>query len=165
MCIQSLEGEQTTGLFWLRGSFAYAAVKQIESPGPCILNETADSMTMQLDSLCVHIPDGSRQLCQVGLEQNACTPHLPQALHYRGAAGAEPYQTARCGLAVARWAMSNASAPFSLRQLTCGRCLQDLNVELAKGQSLLVVGQSGCGKSSILRAIAGAQPSYKTSVW
>ncbi len=35
--------------------------------------------------------------------------------------------------------------------------LQDLNVELLKGQSLLVVGQSGCGKSSILRAIAGAQ--------
>ena len=29
--------------------------------------------------------------------------------------------------------------------------LQDLNVELLKGQSLLVVGQSGCGKSSILR--------------
>ena len=36
------------------------------------------------------------------------------------------------------------------------RLLQDLSVELQKGQSLLVVGQSGCGKSSILRAIAGA---------
>ncbi len=45
--------------------FACAAVKQIESPGPCILNETSDSVTMRLDSLCVHIPDGSRHLCQV----------------------------------------------------------------------------------------------------
>ena len=50
---------------WLRRNCACAAVKQIESPGPCILNETSDSVTMRLDSLCVHIPDGSRHLCQV----------------------------------------------------------------------------------------------------
>lgn len=32
---------------------------------------------------------------------------------------------------------------------------QDLSIEVSKGQSLLVVGHSGCGKSSLLRAIAG----------
>lgn len=33
--------------------------------------------------------------------------------------------------------------------------VNDLSLELPPGQGLLVVGQSGCGKSSILRAIAG----------
>ena len=33
--------------------------------------------------------------------------------------------------------------------------MQDLSIEVSKGQSLLVVGHSGCGKSSLLRAIAG----------
>ena len=33
--------------------------------------------------------------------------------------------------------------------------VQDLSIEVSKGQSLLVVGHSGCGKSSLLRAIAG----------
>ena len=33
--------------------------------------------------------------------------------------------------------------------------VQDLSIEVSKGQSLLVVGHSGCGKSSFLRAIAG----------
>ena len=28
-------------------------------------------------------------------------------------------------------------------------------MEIVKGQSLLVIGHSGCGKSSLLRAIAG----------
>ena len=41
--------------------------------------------------------------------------------------------------------------------------MQDLSVELLKGQSLLVVGQSGCGKSSLLRAIAGDLPSLRSS--
>jgi ABC-type uncharacterized transport system fused permease/ATPase subunit len=32
---------------------------------------------------------------------------------------------------------------------------QELSLELKEGQSLLIMGQSGCGKSSLLRAIAG----------
>ena len=36
-----------------------------------------------------------------------------------------------------------------------GGAVQDLSIEVSKGQSLLVVGHSGCGKSSLLRAIAG----------
>ena len=36
--------------------------------------------------------------------------------------------------------------------------VQDLSIEVSKGQSLLVVGHSGCGKSSLLRAIAGESP-------
>ena len=66
ICIQRFGQAQTREVYWLRGKFAYAAVKQIESPGPCISNETSDSVTMQLDSLYVQIPDGSRHLCQVG---------------------------------------------------------------------------------------------------
>ncbi|CAK0734001.1 hypothetical protein CVIRNUC_000368 [Coccomyxa viridis] len=72
-----------------------AAVRQIESPGPSILHETGEAISLRLEALCVCTPDGRRQLCQ------------------------------------------------------------DLSIEVSKGQSLLVVGHSGCGKSSLLRAIAG----------
>lgn len=38
------------------------------------------------------------------------------------------------------------------------QCKQGLSFSLAPGESLLIVGHSGCGKSSLLRAIAGAHP-------
>ena len=34
-------------------------------------------------------------------------------------------------------------------------CVQDLSITLEAKQSLLIMGQSGCGKSSLLRAICG----------
>ena len=33
-------------------------------------------------------------------------------------------------------------------------------MEMVKGQSLLVIGHSGCGKSSLLRAVAGKLGHY-----
>jgi putative ATP-binding cassette transporter len=42
--------------------------------------------------------------------------------------------------------------------------VEDLSVELAAGQGLLVMGSSGCGKSSLLRAIAGLWNSGKGAI-
>ena len=41
--------------------------------------------------------------------------------------------------------------------VSCGSCWQGLDVQLAEGQSLLIMGASGCGKSSLLRAISGSR--------
>ena len=38
---------------------------------------------------------------------------------------------------------------------SCRVLIQDLNLTLAPGDALLITGESGCGKSSLLRAIAG----------
>lgn len=42
--------------------------------------------------------------------------------------------------------------------------VEDLSIELAAGQGLLVMGASGCGKSSLLRAIAGLWNSGKGAI-
>jgi putative ATP-binding cassette transporter len=42
--------------------------------------------------------------------------------------------------------------------------VEDLSIELAAGQGLLVMGASGCGKSSLLRAIAGLWDSGKGAI-
>ena len=59
-------------------------------------------------------------------------------------------------------ANSSETTMLSVRDLTCARggiaILRHVNLDLEKGQALLLRGPNGCGKTTLLRTISGLQP-------
>lgn len=105
------------------------------------------------------------------LEQVELAPAKPEETELK-AAGLEPTESEQSKPTEATEATETAAAtPTTIQTITADRLalehltlqtpsyqrtlVEDLSIEVPTGQGLLVMGASGCGKSSLLRAIAG----------
>lgn len=67
--------------------------------------------------------------------------------------------------------MNTSSTPSDLRlvNLQAGfgqqTILREINLQLAAGETLVILGESGCGKTTLLRAIAGLIPITTGEIW
>jgi oligopeptide/dipeptide ABC transporter ATP-binding protein len=85
----------------------------------------------------------------------------------RGAARRpHPTAAARQPLLVARDISVRFDAPRGLRERVSGtvRAVEDVSLDLARGECLGLVGESGCGKTTLARALAGLQPLHAGTV-
>ncbi len=64
--------------------------------------------------------------------------------------------------------MNDAQPLLSLKQLQCRHgenlVVHDLSLDVARGELISLLGYSGCGKTTVLRAIAGLEPLYGGSI-